>query len=252
MKDNKFTLTAIGVLAMMLTTVSHEVFGHGAACLLSGGRIEHISNTLFACSLRDPWVAGGGPFGDLLIGALSLLIDLALPARRTGWRLFFTAAMAFSFFWETGYLAKAMLVRDGDLYFFVYGLLGRVDDTWRIAGIAVGAILFLLTIRLTQARLSAVLVDAARARAAARTIWLAAALAEIAAALVFKGDIWPSLRDAALEIGLAAAPLLLIPRGDATGEAPPPLARNWAVITLAACFFTVFAVTVGHGLGAFS
>ena len=251
MKDDRLTLAAIGVLAMMLTTVDHEVIGHGAACLLGGGQVEHVSTTLFACSRPTPWVAAGGPFNDLLMGLLALAIGLAMPARRTGWRLFFTAAMAFSFFWETGYLARAMLSRDGDLYFFARGLLGQPDGVWRIAGIALGAILYLLSIRLTEARLSAILPDAARARAAARTIWLGATVAEITAALVFKGDFWPALRDAALEIGLAAVPLLLIPRRDGSGEASPALARHWSAVALAACIFILFTATVGHGLGTF-
>lgn len=252
MKDDRLTLAAIGVLAMCLTTVDHEVIGHGAACLLNGGRILHISTTLFACSQPSPWVAFGGPANDLAMGVLAWLIGAVLPARHVGWRLFLGTTFAFSLFWESGYLVKAMLTGDGDLYYFARAFLGQPETVWRIMSGGAGAALYLLTIRLAEARFTSVLQNAGRGRMATRTVWVAASFAAVLAALVFKGDFWPNLRDSALEIGLAACPLLLIPRKDGADEPGRPLNRNWAVIAFAACIFVAFTATIGHGLGSFS
>jgi hypothetical protein len=60
-----------------------------------------------------------------------------------------------------------------------------------------------------------------------------------------------NLHDAVVEIGLASAPLLLIPRGrGATSpNAPVMVAFNPAMLALAAIVFAVFALTQGRGLG---
>lgn len=252
MKDNVPTLIAIAMLAMMLTTVDHEVIGHGSACLLSGGAVIHISTTLFACTQPSPWVAAGGPLFDVLVGLGAWIAGTLVSPQRTGWRLFLLMAGALSFFWESGYLVKAMLFGDGDLYFFAKAMLGDPEAPWKAGAEMIGVILFLVTIRMVDARLTFVLQDVTRARMASRVMWGAASLAAILAALAFKGDFWPNLRDAALEIGLAACPLLVLPRRAGSGEPAPALARNWPVIALAACFFIVFTATTGHGLGPFS
>ncbi len=252
MKDDIPTLAAFGVLAMMVTTIDHEVIGHGSACLLGGGAVIHISTTLFACTQPSPWVAAGGPAFDLLVGLAAWITGTLIAPRRTGWRLFLLMVGALSLFWESGYLVKAMLSGDGDLYFFARGMLGQPEAPWKAGAELIGVILFLVTMRMTDARLMFVLQDAGRARRAARLLWFAASLAAVLAALAFKGDFWPNLRDAALEIGLAACPLLLIPRRDGTTVPAPPLARNGPVILFAACFFIAFTATIGHGLGSFS
>ena len=249
--DDRLTIAALGVLAMCLTTIDHEVIGHGSACLIGGGEIVHISTTLFACTRPSPWVAAGGPFFDLFAGLAAWLIGRTIPAQKVDWRLFFAAMTAFSLFWESGYLVKAMLGQDGDLYFFARAMLGQPEMTWRIIGGAIGAVIFLATIRISEANFLAAIPNAGRARSAARTIWVVASVGAIVAALAFKGDFWSNLRDAALEIGLAACPLLLIARRGPEVDAPV-VARNWAVIGFAACLFIVFAATIGHGLGSFS
>ena len=254
MKDDRLTIAAMGVLAMVLTTVDHEVIGHGSACIFGGGSVLHISTTLFACSKPSPFVALGGPLFDFSIGVLAWLVGSTIPAKRTGWRVFLLAIFAFSLFWESGYLMKAMLVRDGDLYFFARAWLGQPETMWRIACGVVGLAVYLLTLRLAEMRLAAIFGDSGRAKSGARTLWLAATVFAIIAALAFKGDqatlFWPNLRDAALEIGLASAPLLFIPRTEQDGETPE-VKRNWPAIGFTACLFIAFTAIMGHGIGTF-
>lgn len=251
MKDDQATLAAIGVAAGCLTAFDHEVLGHGIACLLNAGAVVHVSTSLFACSAPSPFVAAGGPAGNLAMASLALVVGRLLPARETGWRLFCLAMTAFGFFWEGGYLVKAMLGGDGDLYFFARGLFGPAETAWRIAGGVAGALFYMAAWRLVSARLTAIFPEAARARRGARWLWLGGAAAVVVAALVFTGPFWPNLRDTALEIGLAASPLLVLPRGDGTGAEAPALMRNRAAIAFAACLFIAFAATQGHGLGSF-
>lgn len=250
MKDSTITLCAIGIMAMVATTVSHEVVGHGAACLAIGGRVVHVSSTLFACSTPHSWVAAGGPLVDTMAGVLAAIAAFALPARHTGWRLFLASVAAFSLFWEAGYLVKAMVATDGDLYFFARAFLGQYG-VWPLAFAAAGVVLYVGVALLIARLLFSLFGDTRRAQRAARLVWMAATAASVLAALAFKGDLWPAIRDAGLEIGAAALPLLILrPQGqDHAGG--PAMAANWPLAALSACILIAFVATLGHGLGSF-
>jgi hypothetical protein len=185
------------------------------------------------------------------MGTLALIIHRFVPIRRPKIRLFLLLVTALSFFWEGGYLIKAMHDRDGDLYFFAAFLLGNITDGERWAAMAAGLALYIVAIRLASNALLDLWPDARVARKAARTVWVSATLGALAAALVYTGQGWGDLRDAFLEIGLSSVPLLFIPTGTGrTGvqDAASQIPRSPFAIALAAAVFALFVATLGRGV----
>jgi hypothetical protein len=157
---------------------------------------------------------------------------------------------AFSFFWEGGYLMRAMILRDGDLYFFAQSRLGDVTLWMQAIGFAVGLAIYVFTLRTTSRGLVKMF-DTREGRRVARYSWIAATLVAGAAALAYRGQpLWPDLRDALLEIGLASVPLLFIPRtNEYAPQARAIVGRSVPVIATAVIVFVAFVGTLGRGIG---
>ena len=247
-KSDLFTVAALGVLAMCLVTFAHEAAGHGGACLLLGGHIRLLTSSVFRCDVSSKWVDAGGPAMNLICGLLALSARKLIPLRFSQMRLLLILVTALSFFWEGGYLIQAMYKQDGDLYWFVFSLLGRVTMVERFIFAGLGLGLYAATVRLTSRALLTV-APCAIARAIARTAWIAATLGATLAASLGPG--WGDLRDAFLEIGLASLPLLFIPkkvheRSNAPSTAAIP--RDRLLVTVTVIVFGVFTVTLGRGV----
>jgi hypothetical protein len=250
-RNDRLTVTAIGLAAMCLVTFDHEALGHGGMCLALGGRIRILTSSVFRCDLQSVWVDPAGPFGNLLVGALALAFAGAVPRRSAGIRLFLILVACFSFFWESGYAIEAMRSRHGDLYSAAQDFLGEPSAWWRIGGALAGLSLYLFTSSWTSRSLLDLWPRAAAARGVARTAWAAASLGGASAALAYTGEGFGDLRDAILEVGVSSWPLLIIPRSSrSTAEAPPAevIGRNWAVVCASAFVYVIFAATLGRGL----
>ena len=244
-------MAAIGLAAACIVTFDHEALGHGSACLALGGRIRLLTSSLFRCDARSGWIDPAGPFTNLLVGTIALACLRFVPRRKAALRLLLILITAFSYFWESGYVMRAMHLRDGDLYFFAQFLLGDVTlwERWLFA--AAGLVLFLLTVRLTAGALLDLWPHAAEARAVARTAWLSAIHGSAIAALFYQAHTWSNFRDAVLEIGAASFPLLLIPRrsrGFDDGQPSVFVARSPLVIALCLIVYVVFIATLGRGI----
>ena len=248
--NDTLTVCALAVIAMCVVTVAHEAFGHGSACLLLGGHITLLSSSIFHCDLRSGWIDPAGPAGNLIIGFIAWVARKASPPGFARTRLLLLLVTAFSFFWEGGYLMRAMIARDGDLYFFAQFLFGEPSVAMRAIGFFIGLALYALAVRITARGLSRMF-DVREARSVARIAWIAATVAAAAAALLYRGQpLWPDLHDAILEIGAASLPLLLIPRGnDAAPQARAIIGRSYAFVAAAAIVFAIFAATLGRGIG---
>ncbi len=185
------------------------------------------------------------------MGSIALVCVRFVPRRIAALRLLLILITAFSYFWESGYVIRAMHLRDGDLYYFAQFILGEVSvgERWLFA--AAGLALFLVTARLTANALLALWPLAAQARAVARTAWLSAILGDALAALAYRGHSWSNFRDAVLEIGAASFPLLFIPRRSRLEDAGEPsacVARSPLVIALCLLVYVLFAATLGRGI----
>ncbi|MGN6517498.1 MAG: hypothetical protein ACTHLR_16860 [Rhizomicrobium sp.] len=245
------TVAALAVIAMCAVTLAHEAFGHGGMCLFLGGHIEMLSSSIFRCDLHSGWIDGAGPAGNLLIGMLALAARAVSPPGFARTRLFLLLVTAFSFFWEGGYLMRAMLIGDGDLYYFAQFVSGTPALPVRAAGFLLGFALYAISTRIAARALSGMF-DVREARKVARIAWIAATLAAGLAALAYRGQpLWLDVHDAVLEIGLASVPLLFIPRGgEAVAQVRAIIGRSYPVMLLAALVFAAFALTLGRGIGA--
>jgi hypothetical protein len=254
MKSGNDWLTAlcIGVIAACLVTADHEAFGHGSACLALGGHITLLTSSIFHCDARSDWIDPAGPLGNLLGGAIALILSRLVPRGLTGLRLFLIAVTAFSWFWEGGYVVQAMIKRDGDLYFFARFMLGDVTVWERALFAGLGIVLYVVTLRITSRSLLELWPNPAVARGMARMIWLGGTMAAGLAGLAYRGAGLHDLHDAVLEIGGAAIALLIIPVGGARRDAQPgaALARSYVTAGIALVVFAVFVLTLGRGIGA--
>jgi hypothetical protein len=251
-KNDWPTVAAISLIAMCLVTFDHEALGHGGACLALGGHIRILSSAIFRCDLRSIWIDPAGPFANLAVGALSLVLVNVVPRRLAGARLFLILVACFSFFWEAGYVIDAMRVRYGDWYFAAQDFLGEPSSWWRITGALAGIGLYFVTARWASRALSNLWPRAAVARGVARTAWAVASLGAALAALAYVGEGWDDLRDAALEIGAGSWPLLIIPSSDLQMEPALPavlIERRWIIIGASLAVYALFAATLGRGVG---
>ena len=250
-RNDVLTIAAVGVLAMCVVTFDHEALGHGSVCVLLHGRILLLSSSLFRCDVRSGWIDPAGPFVNLLMGTLALACLRFLPARLLTPRLFLILITAFSYFWEWGYLIRAMYSRDGDLYCFAEFLFGYVSIWQRLIATGVGLALYVFTARIISDEFRKLWPQARVARTVARTAWISASVGAAVAALAYAGHGWGDLIDAVLEIGAASFPLLFIPLSDRQFEGRRPsslIARSSITIVLAAIIYPVFVACLGRGI----
>jgi hypothetical protein len=184
------------------------------------------------------------------MGTLAFVCLRFIPARFLVARLFLVLVTAFSWFWEGGYLMRAMHRRDGDLYFFAQFLLGEVAVWQRCIGALLGLALYVVAAWVTSRQLLKIWPQAV-ARRVARIAWLGATAGAAIAALAYPGHDWGDLRDGILEIGAASFPLLFIslgkqPPGDT--QPPMPIVRSPITIVLSIVIYVVFVATLGRGM----
>jgi len=245
-RGDTLTTALIAVAAACIVTFAHEAIGHGTACLILDGRITLVTSVLFACTVKTGAVAAGGPIGDLVGAALAWLVLQFVPRANLRLALLLLLVTGFGVFWEAGYLFKAMSFADGDSYFAALGAFGKPDWWWRIGGFATGVLLYGIGIRATatSARRFCFSPDVFR------TCWLAATLSAVLAAAFYSPARLFAMGQAALEIGAASWPLLLmsrqLPLQQLTGAAP--IARNVGWIAGAGLFYILFVATLGRGM----
>jgi len=250
-KNDWLTAAAIGLMAMCVVTFDHEALGHGGLCVALGGHIRLLTSSLFRCDVKTGWLDVAGPLGNLFVATLALVCLRFVPARLPGLRLFLITVTAFGYFWESGYLIRAMHRKEGDLYFAVQYFWGEPSVGQRLLAASVGLIFFLFTARLASKLLLDLWPNAAQARSIARTVWISATLGAALAALAYQGHGWGDLRDSVLEIGLASFPFLFIPVRSGSAENPSPpavLERSYSTVALAALMYAVFVATMGRGI----
>ncbi len=251
-----WTVAGIAILAACAATVAHEAIGHGTACLISGGRITQLTSVYFSCSVGNIWIPASGPIGNLATGTFSWLVLALLARQATRLRLFLVLLMAFSLFWAAGYLLYSVVFGEGDYAFAARRAFGALSPGVRIGGVAAGAGLYAIAIRMTVATSQIYArVDRdggeQRPRSLLRLSWIAGSAASSLAALAYAPDRLGASQQASLEIGVASLPLLGFanrPR-HAGDNQPPALSRSFGWILAAFLLYATFVATLGRGLG---
>ena len=114
------TLAAIAVAAFALANVVHEGVGHGAACLLVGGRALALSAIHFDGDLAGlddaagKWVAAGGTLANLALGLAAGAAVRALRAAPGTTRFFLWLTMTLNLLQAAGYWLFSGIGRVGD------------------------------------------------------------------------------------------------------------------------------------------
>ena len=112
--DDLATALAIGVIASVAQFVVHEIVGHGAACVLVGGRILAVAPLWMRCSVDDRLMVLAGPMANLVAGAVCWAVLRAFAPRSAGLRLFLWLSVAFQWLVAAGYLAVGAASGFGD------------------------------------------------------------------------------------------------------------------------------------------
>ncbi|MFZ1989697.1 MAG: hypothetical protein WAW96_07980 [Alphaproteobacteria bacterium] len=245
-KDN-LTVAAIAVAAASITTTAHEAIGHGSACLAMGGRITQLTSVYFNCTPGNLWIAIGGPAGNLSAAAIAWLALRLVPPRLLRLRLLLSLVMLLSLFWEAGYVIYAMVLNEGDWAIAARDAFGEPSWWWRIGGAALGLVLYRIGTRFIASSTRFAESLGVSPAWALRIAWLSASLGACLAALLYAPDRLEALHQAALEIGAASFPLLIVrPRMDASHPGPIDGYIGW--VLFAAVLYAAFALTLGRGL----
>ena len=246
--DDIATVCAIAAIAICTTTFAHEAMGHGGMCLALGGHITKLTNAYFQCSLKSRFIAPAGPLGNYAAGLVAWLAQKSIPPARPRLKLFALLVMAFSLFWEAGYLVAAMVRDKGDYVFAAQDFIGGPDWRWRVGGIVLGIGLYRIFVRMLANGASSFATEPGRVPRLLRPAWLTAIAVMAFAASFYAPDRLGAMAEAVGAV-LSGFPLLYPHRNLTVDPKPAPtIARSWSVIAGGIVVTAGFATILGRGL----
>lgn len=231
-------------MAFVVACISHEVIGHGGACLASGGTVTRLSSVYFNCSDANPFVDAAGPSANLVMGAVCWCL-LRIRATTPSIRFFLVLVMAFDFFWGAGYFIFSAALNEGDWAWFLRGLELKPPAAWRAFMGAFGIVLYAGSVRLVSRNWPGGISSVVP--------WLAAGVVACCSTFFYFGPTLPALREAAQESFLAAIGLLALarraPGRSISARSILALDGNGWILT-AMLVVIAFWLTLGRGFGA--
>ena len=236
-------VVAIAALTFTVACASYEVLGHGAACLLEGGRITLLTSVYFHCENAGVITDLAGPSANLLLGSEAYVL-----LEKRDWspnvRHVLVLTLAFNLFWLAGCMLVSAAANKSD---FAYPLrVLAVNPPWlgRVMLGALGLLVYWFGMRITFKH-------AAEGTSLAVS-YAVAGVISCGAALFFVGSVAPAVGEAALESFGAAIGLLLLAGGRSrrlslnSFSISPPSGYGWlgagALATIA------FFLLLGRGL----
>jgi hypothetical protein len=191
-------VATLAALVFLIACFTHEVLGHGVACVAGGGVVTRLTSVYFACRGGGVLADLGGPGANLVLAGVSLALLRGRGAIVGGGLALLCAC---NVFWVAGCLVESAVAMRSDFAYAAH-VLGPGEAPARVlcgvAGIGLG---------LQACRLLA------RRHWPRRALWLAYGAAGTVAcgvALCFAGPALPALHEAALEGFGAMAWLLLV------------------------------------------
>ena len=124
--DDTLTMSAISVVAGILTNILHEGVGHGLTALLTGAKSGVLTTVAWSSTFDSRLVEAGGTLANL---AGAVLFWLALRSARhssIAIRYFLLIACAFNLFTGTGYFLFSGLTNFGDWA----AVISRLQPRW--------------------------------------------------------------------------------------------------------------------------
>lgn len=225
-RDDLAVLIAIGLLAYASADIAHHVLGHGGACLLGGGRILSLSSVYVDCTVRGTTIDLAGPFANLLLGMVALIVA-RWRADKSGaaMALFLALTTAFNLFWFFLQLVFSVATGTDDWAWALHQF--HASEAMRYGLIAFGAFGYWFTLRMASAALAGFTIPLARLRRIVWSAWLTAGTFACLTALFDPAPAQAILHHAAPQsFGLAIGLLLIPRRADGTGGKAAPALGN--------------------------
>jgi hypothetical protein len=248
-KDNIATVGAIGLLAYVSADVAHHALGHGAACLALGGRIRSLSSTFVDCSLTGSAIDLAGPFANLVVGLTAVLCIRVEHRISAAMRLFFILVAAFNLLWFGLQLVFSAATKTDDWAWAIQEF--HIGRPGRYAIIAIGALLYVLTVRFIGSKMAPFAHPPTRAKAIVATTWLTAGAIACATAAFDHNAAATIVRHAAPQSLLLSIGLLFTParaeRLSSSYRAAPTITCSVAWIVIAIFFGAASMVFLGPG-----
>jgi len=242
-EDDLLTLSAIAVLAFILTDIAHEVVGHGIGFLLAGGRACILTTTRLNDTQRLGDHGGdlfdlGGPFGNLMCAALAWVARPVAPHLH---RLLWLTA-AFSLFWAFAYLMFCGVFGHGDWFALIRAVPRQW--VWRIVFVALGFWLYRLSMKILASEIRWITLRSVSIS------YIAAGFIACAAAIPDPRGAYALLHDAALSSLGAAIGLLYIPRQllKPPGDPQQPIYSSVIWLIAAAVLSCFYIFVLGPGI----
>jgi hypothetical protein len=250
--DDLPTIASIACLAFIIADVAHEVIGHGLGFWMAGGHAAILTTTRLNESQRLGNRGGdlfdlGGPFGNLLFAALAWLALRFLREALPGLRLWLALIVAFSLFWAFAYLMFCGVFGHGDWLALIRGVSHQW--VWRILFVAVGFLLYRVSIRLAASQLR--WIDSrSRGRRLLLTSYLAGGAIACAGAAFDPRGPFEIFNSGALSSFGAAVGLLEIPRQLGPFTIDPAITTiersvNWIVAAALCSLLYIFVLGPG-------
>jgi len=249
-KDNIVTIIAIGLLAYASADISHHVFGHGAACLVLGGRIISLSSVFVNCSLHGAVIDLAGPFANLVVGLVAMLAARRATRVSSAPRLFYILVTAFNLLWFALQLVFSAATNTDD---WAWGMDHfRGARLLQYCMVAVGALGYLLTIRVIAAQMTSFAQPRTRARIICLTVWLTAGVFACATVALDPNMVSAILQHALPQSIVLSIGLLFIParatRLPSSSGAEPALTLSVSWVVMAVIVGIVSIVFLGPGV----
>jgi hypothetical protein len=255
-RSNLWTVIAVAVVAYATCDMTHEVLGHGVACLLTGIRPVSLSTVALQTSESSRVVAAAGSIANAVVGMFAL-VALRRGAPWDPTRFFLWLFAATNLLNGTGYLLFSGVLGIGDWAVVIARLEPHV--IWRGLLAVTGALLYVASVRSVAAAAIQVvrdgLVDRREIQRLVFPAYVAGGLLLVAGSAL--NPIGPRLiLTSGMSAGFGAmAGLALVPgivgrrtTGDQARPAVPPLAFSAGWTVGGAILALAFVFVLGPGV----
>lgn len=255
-KIDALTIAGLALLLMPLTTMAHEIGGHAAMCVATGGRLVELGAFYVNCDSADEtgrrMVAMAGMGIDALLGFLFWQLRRGFKsdlARLAGWY----CALCFSFS-AAGYFLFSGISGIGDLGPGKHGGIGPLPhpEIWRGLFALGGGLAYYLLVRSGIAALSAMIGQGLDTKPARRRIahlfYAVLCISAVMASLPNPVGLFVTLASAtAASVGGKAGMISIgySAKNAGVGAMPFRIERNWAIVVLGVAASLAFAAILG-------
>lgn len=251
--DDAPTICAIGVIAIMLSTMLHEGLGHAAVAIATLHASGTLTSLAWSSAQDSRLVLAGGTIVNLVAAFVFWLLLRASKNARPSVRFFFLISMAFNLLAGTGYFFYSGVSNFGDWA----GVITGLQPHWllRTALVVVGvASYYGANVLIGTSTVRFMGVATSDARRFRRLLWFPyfAALIIDGIAGIFNPFGWQYVFLSALAATAGGNCGLLwlrhyIPKRIQPGK-PVVISRSYAWITVAAVLAVIFVVVFGPGV----